>query len=801
MLSIQYILRFSACLILVLIPWDVIWSCGPMLSADETRFSLFRQGLDGNNGMQPFNYSENLFSYCDADPDKLDYNRNCDEWVLFSNNKIERSDVYSVQYMMNPALFLEAKNNGSLNRYKSNSFIGWLLKNENREALNYMELAKLAEETQYKPGPDPWDTSAITLSKQCYQVGIKAMKAIKPGLPVFLQERYTFQAIKMLYYGSETKSEYGQINALYEKNLSHSSSIVAGWSLLYYGMIQVNSNKRTIALLNAFDKTEEKKKFCFQKISQDDLTRLEKSTNNKKLLELINTMKATRSKGKTLPLIQAVYGYNSNSKYLPLLITREINKLENWIWSPEMLYFPYNYRPEYANDINMKASFAEQLKIKDRQYLEEVTSYIESIAGNISANHHFLQLALTHLYNMEHDYTKARKVLREMGELDNPAQQLQRKIEQVITTSQSEDIETEIIKQKLANYINKMILLNHTFKERLDSSHLMYWERYPNYKKDDELSELFILMSHCFEKKKDFVTAGLLYNKANLTVNRYDGWFDEKKEGYRHIAYFDRQATPADLDKLLAFKHKKQKTLFEQLITPIRWGPDDQYNDLKGTILFRQKKYMEALAVFKTVKPDYWDNHYEFNVYLPLTSVTYSDKMFPSKKSIPLTYTHYSKFLIVKDIVNLQDEIAAKRSNNEKAIVYYKLANAFFNTSYYGKAWMVFSYGKSSVELEKWISDNDNWAWFNFYPNCLKYADYYYHCSDAIDNYKRALSLSTNKELGAKCLIALSVCEKLVYKSNAAPSYFHQLKANYTNTNAFKEAAVECPDIRKYIGE
>ncbi len=60
---------------------------------------------------------------------------------------------------------------------------------------------------------------------------------------------------------------------------------------------------------------------------------------------------------------------------------------------------------------------------------------------------------------------------------------------------------------------------------------------------------------------------------------------------------------------------------------------------------------------------------------------------------------------------------------------------------------MMFSYGKSSRENYNDDDRNYNWAFFNFYPNNLKYTDYYYCCSDAIATYKKHCLLPPTRNL------------------------------------------------------
>ncbi len=811
-LFIKFLLHFNFLLAAVILPSDFIWSCGPMLATDESRFSLFRQGLDNDSGLRPFNYSEGLFNFMGSDPEEKDYKRNCAEWISFCGKEIKVADIYKVQYDMSPEEFLNTSWKESKEDLTKNTFIKWLLKKENHEVFDYMKLAKEAESTQYKNSEDPWDTSIIKTTVQCEEIALKATQALRKNLPIFLKERYAFQAIKMFYYSKSIKYGAAQLQKLYDQYLLRSKSIVSGWALVYYGMSQYNSNKKAAALLQAFDRTEEKKEFCYLQLSVNDLSKLEKITADKHLLLLISTVKAIKNKGRALDQIKNVYQYSPESRYLSLLITREINKLENWLWSPEMLYFPDNYRPEFEDYEKVNDSYRENLKIKDRKYLRELQIFVENIERKKSASNPFVKLALSHLYNMQNEFEKAQQTLQGINKISNPKLEIQKLIEEVITNAHLQDITEAGVKAKLAATIKKLIRLNPRLKMQMDSTNYSQWNNESFDKNDENLSQLFILLSHCFEKKGDFVTAALLYNKANMTVNRYDGIGDDTLAGYYNIAYLDRNASPKDIDRLISFKFKKGKTQFEQLIVPPIWGLDNLYKDLKGTILFRQKKYKEALSVFKTMPPDFWNKNYEYKNYLPLTTVTHTGKMVPSENSMPAKYTIVSKRLIVQDIVELQDRIAATKNREEKSLLYYKLANAFFNTSYNGKAWMMFSYGKSSRENYGRETGNYNWAWFNFYPNDIKYRNYYHRCTDAIDMYKKALSFTANEELSAKCLFSLAVCDRIQHDYDVnllhgwssknrgyVPPYLKTLKSKYSSTSAFREAAIECPDVKNFL--
>ncbi|CAN5800067.1 hypothetical protein BH11BAC4_BH11BAC4_18100 [soil metagenome] len=805
---------FTLCISLycvsMLLPNGLLWSCGPSLAADETRFALFRNGLDGNTGLRPFYYSANLFNLSEADPDSLDRKNNCKEWVVFCNKMVKQQDVYSVQYETTPSEFLHAYETGNWSSLENNSFIQWLKHTEHRDVLDYMALAKLAEQVQALP-TDPWDTTSITHTVLFDSIATRAVNKILHASSGFLKERYAFQAIKSLHYKSSgEKATINLLNQLYESQLDNHTSIVASWAKVYYAMAQQDNNKKTLNLLKCFDECEEKKRFCFQQIAQKDLTALENSTTSDHTLALINTMRALKNKGRAITEIKKVITHEPNSKYLPLLLSREINKLENWLWSPEMLLFKNNYRMDIPDETTRNHK---QLKIQDTKYLVELRTYLETMQETTEGKKPYQQLALIHLYNIEQDTAKANHKLLQLPAFNEPNYETQRLIEKVITIAQSKDITTVAIKEELAIVIARLKKLNPAFEDQLKRSYDSWNHQEDNATRDD-LSELFVLLSRAYKQKGDIVTAGLLYTKANITVNNYDGWEENDSNArYRKIAYFDRYASPKDMDRLLQIKKQQHRTAFMQLIVPNVWAKDDFYKDLKGTMLFREKNFAAAMEVFSSMDQHFWANNYEYSDYLPNTSVTHTGGMIPSERSKPLKYLMASKKLIVAEMLGLQNKIAETKNDSLKAILCYRLANSYFNVSYNGKAWMMYSYGKSSGEQYSQNEDNYNWAWYSFIPYHKKYGDDYYGCKTAMATFNKALSLSTNRELSAKCLLALATCDKIAAAYNESKKgdnhnsdvaynspYLAQLYKKYGSTVAFKEAAVECPDVRDFAG-
>ncbi len=799
-------------------------ACGPSLYFDESRLALFRPGIDDMSGLEPFYYSERFLNSQSPDPAGLDYKRNCKEWQTFTGPQVNLKDIYEIQYRTSPDNFALACKTGDWQGFEDNTFVQWLRQKKNKAALDYMSLAKQSEYAQFNDG-DPWTPKdygtpagkAFGLTEQ-----VAATAAVKCwSIPdPFLRERYAFQLLKSLYYlGGHEDS----VATLYKQYFAGSRSVLKGWTELYYGMTLVGK-QRTYYLLQSFDHSEEKKVFCYHHISLKDLDTLEWATRDKHTLMLIYTMRAMRMPGHALPVIRKVYQLEPSSPYLPFLVSREINKIEDWIWSPEVLDFYsvtrqntfYSLHPSLYRWGNDYDSYAAKNLQKDEAYLATVKAFLMGIGKG--RNRDFYSLSVAHLDNVGRNYQAAVQRLQAMNVLPDKAMETQRLLDLALATAYTQDVLQAATKQRLAVYIQNLQQLNPVFLKQNDTTWKDFGEEYDAFgtstdaEQKDDLAELMLMLSMRYKEKGDRVTAGLLYNKANITTNNYDGDFlsydysdgQAADAGYKYIAYYDREAVPQDIDRLLAFKKRGPRTDFERLITPFRWSLDDHYLDLKGTLLMRQKKYREALEVFSSMAPDFWQEHYVYKYYLPARDIRHLGTFTPWDTTRATRYVTNSKQLIAADIVALLDRIDTETNSERLAELYTRMGNAQYSLTYYGKAWMMISYGQSSYEG---IESEGDFAWFTFYPNNKRYRKDYYECSEAIRNYKKALSLTHNEERKAAILFMLGVCDKAVHgaqlnreayyrrqKEYISP-YFRLAKRRYKQTYTYDQALSFCPDI------
>ena len=826
-------LRVTSLVVFIVLTGNSGYSCGTELGFDTTMFLLFQRDLQGDAALQPFCYAQQYLYDYTPDPLKSDQRRNCAEWRAFTGNAVTDMDVYNVQYNITPQQYLYCYRTGNWGGLADNPFIKWLQRKENKAAAQYMAFARRVEYEGACEG-DPWHertyrwddggTSEFDLSAYDSLTN-SALQQCK-NTSGFLQQRYAFQAIKLIYYGNfydtdttRRRTPIGrQLIDCYDTYLKDRPTILSDWALVYYANVQSDRMKRAYYLVKAFDRSNEKKVFVYLTVSRKELAQLKTTTREPGIKAAIATIEGLKNPGRALATIKEVYSYDPTSKYIPVLVNREVNKLEDWIWSPQIKGFESDVRIANAganygsgSGSDSKSSTAQ----RDEVYLNELRQFLITIAGSNTANSNYLKLSIVHLYHLQRNFTDALPYLNSINVVGNDKYAVQLDIEKALSVIYAGDILQPATKQRLNDIFAHLTQLG-----IVDTSVYKHdWSGiYDPPGQARLLRDLYLLLSTEYKRKGDIVTAGLLFQKSSVVVNEYFGGNggcrnidtpgSEYPDGsyYYRISYFEKYASPTDLDALLTFKHKRNYTAFENRLQPCRWPSDDVYLDLKGTLLLRQEKYKEALAVFNKVRPDFWATTYAYKYYLRKSSVTSVGSLLPAASGSGKRYALESKREIVKEIVDLQDSLLKATDDRTRARISFMLGNCFYNISYAGKDWMAHSYGKGGSEHE----DNKYFAYYSFNTTSHRQYDNYYKCANAIEMYSRAIKYAgSDQELGAQCLLMLSMCDGIryeygnhkyvAYENRYLSPYLGVLAKQYNRSKVLGNAADECPDVQDYI--
>jgi hypothetical protein len=320
-----------------------------------------------------------------------------------------------------------------------------------------------------------------------------------------------------------------------------------------------------------------------------------------------------------------------------------------------------------------------------------------------------------------------------------------------------------------------------------------------------------------YYKKGDVVTAAFLHQKSSFTGKQE--WLGSNY--YGSIAFFDRYGTLADAENAIILLNKKRPTDFEKYILKSYtkqeiafaklksdeyyfgvWGIEEnakaQENmklaliDLQGTIAFRQDDLKKALSYFKKLPADYWQTTYSFSHYLNknpfVTDFVWEENEEEKEENC-------NKVRIIENLIALK----AKAERRNDAATYQALGNAYYNFTYWGNSWMMFSYGNYMDELE----NNETGYWtYSFYPNSDTYFNTYYGCDKAKSFYEKAFDVAKDGgDEQAKADLMLAYCAEMkrVAKSktegktaNMTDDYLKNWKTKYENTNIYETLAMSC---------
>jgi hypothetical protein len=818
-------------LLLSILPVQHSSECISLPEWEQYRMRFFEPGLDGMAELSPFYYTQRWFYNDTDDPENADVQRNCLEWQTRLGASVSLADIETVLYQDGSAdRFLNAWDAGRLAAvYPGNSFVQQLLKPEWKPVLEYLVLVKKLEFVQsasddpwYEPAPDvKADTTFFDWKKYVATLCDESLTGLeKHKNDGFLFKRYAYQAVLcQRYYGSDTAAI-----ALFDRCFSATdTTVLRAWALVHKAecmLMQGDSLGFNLALAQAFDGCNSRRKHTVNLFVSRlwEFTLVRATTNRDKAL--VTVMKAVQYPGPGLALLKKIAAFDPACPYIPLVVSREINKLEDWLLTekltgidgrsiPESFYDVYDGdqpQPFVASLFNKKVdAWRRNNRKKDFAYLHEMLSWLETIQRSHAWPQHrnFLRLATAHLHFLSGNYTSAEAVLAGIDAQASPRLLLQRDMEKLLLMPHLKDLKSMSAKTEMVRLL------------RLIQSRAQYLDA-PGV----QMSRLHFYCCHALFQVGDIPAAGLYFNKAYLTSNEggtMHSW-------YHKLEFFDAHASQKDMERLVALSEKGAKNDFEGYLlempamftdqeSRLFYFPEDtvttplpERNDLlelQGTIAFRDGDLMRSKAIFEQLPADFWtdDNTLETQIFGDGESLPFDKKA--SKRG--------GKIDIVRRMLELE-AACQTATGNQLAEYCYQLGNGWFHCSYWGRSWYMFSYNRSYDDDDSpEIREAGN---FPGTPDVRKYGGVYFRFDRALYWYRRALAARPDKELAAKIEYMMADCDRYVrimrkgssdyYEYAGKPldssPLFRQWARRYGNTATFSERMAHCPELKTYLG-
>lgn len=473
----------------------------------------------------------------------------------------------------------------------------------------------------------------------------------------FWKKKYAFQLLKAAFYTNHADAFNQCYNTFFKGNYN---SVLDWWALHYKAEVLSREDKPDSAnLLHArvFSNASAKMLVSKQQFSTEQLDAILALAATPKERADVLILAGVINPGRNLDGIQQIYELNPEHKHLPLLIMREINKLENWLASEYVVLTgpDGSYSPEralsakgYQQDLDYAAQFAQALNnmrplaIKTSDVYELAAAYVNLLAGNTAA-------ATQHL-----DQVKTNKFL------------FQKRVLEIILLARTADVNNQAIQDQLGKkLIELMDNRNHQFES------------------DKVLFSLCSYLRYEFARKGLIAYAGLFNNLAN---NKFCTTCSGSSLEYEQIEYFDYHASATDVEKLLSLYHNQSKNSLEALLIKPYSNVNYLY-DLQAVKYLREGKTEQALQVLRKIPDDFWYSFSNANKNLNQNPFTENSELL-----MPASMDVYNKREIVERLIALEAEAArvpAKQADN-----YFLLANAWYNFS--ENSWFMLRYSWSN---------------------------------------------------------------------------------------------------------
>lgn len=780
-------------------PYNIIGCAGGDPDPYDYFVSFFNKNNTEVKGYEPFYYTNYRFLYHEEEPVNTS-DVTAAEWVGYGNNSFTSTDAraFVVEYARKDLsnLYYHLEKNQPLqvpDSVKNNGMTKFFETSKDLEALGYIMYAK-----QVEPNVTGSWTSWDPIERDTAKMG----KLIKNGQQLHavaknnaIKLRLAYQVLRLAHYSKR----YTECLRLYDELVKPNTtpSVLQDLSLgLKAGALMHLDRKAEAAVIfsQLFSKSELKRISNYMSFDWSVKRFDEKNRNACLALCKTNEDKANLlglfalgSNRDELNTLKKIYQLSPNAALLEILTVREMNKLEEYYFTPALQFekgakqASINYNTIDRNDTTYLA------------YRKETTafaSFCQQVAGNKAVTDKGLYaLAAAHATLISGDYPSARKLLDDAKKLklSTRLQDQWAMSNLLLTINAKESMDAAFERQLLPSlqWLEK--------KAATDAEYARFYRR------------LFTDVLSIKYKKTN--------NAKEVLCIGVAGWINEKyvKDGWGYfgpgaLTILRYQMTAPQVEQLIQLMESKKLNDFEQYLVTHNSFSKDDVNDVAGTTWLRQFDFAAAEKWFAKVSPAYYKQD-PYTTYLaanPFADLI-EDTHAPTKQDTE----KYTKLTFARKMWGLEQEAKTMKEPDRQAKAYYELAKGLYQMSYWGNSWLLVHYD--------W-SGNDGLHGANeLQPGDKEYYGVY----KAEEYYKKAFDLTTDKNFKARCLFMMAKCDQKqipvpawsdykeygdyekaqqAYSKNImANKHFPILAKEYSTTAFYKEAFNTCSYLKDFV--
>lgn len=703
---------------------------------ENVRYCFLHSGNVGYDTYSFYNYTSEWNYFADTyDGYGFDLKRpNIELWQQYCDNKVSYAAIEEAVYKLSMDEVRMSSNNAML-RY--------LYAKGDTDAIDYLRFAKRVEVfSSYSPD-DAWEKEPVDNDAAKLYID-KLLKKADEVKNEYLRDRYWFLAVRTAHY---TSGGTTTIREVFEKQFSQreQKDLIYYWVLYFNALCENDPAKANFmaaqVFANAPDKRVAATHNCWDKnIPIEEVLQYAKTKEEIANVWLIYGVRRTAP---ALSYLQNIYDNTPSVNGFGFMLLREVNKLEDWILTPQYSLFLPSVKKDYWENSTPQRVLGRMET--DRDYACDLLSFVSTLDLSKVDNPDFVRLAKCYLEFMVKDYGTAlydiEQLKKQLPVNSNCHNQLE--LIEGLTLTAYQDYGNAVVPEKVKPLLIKQLrqgngkyifAIGRELEERGNTTMAAF---------------LYSKLKDCYE----YVT----WKAKNGATTSFDDYY------YDYLSYIDAVYTIPQMKDFIAKVTNKETNLpFENWIYEGVNGDRDELYKITGMKYLRKNDLQGAYDYFKLVDPD---SDYTF-LSDPFDKLRYTETFSGIELKQKITRAGIIKklmeFLKRAEDVNEQD----------RDYYYFLVATCYYNMTENGTAWRM----KRRV-MTAYVNTN------------LEDDDDFYNAILAVKYYRLAMDNAKNDKFKALCLRMIAMC----HDSDA----YTELKEQYPK--AYDDLTSNCTRFSDYF--
>jgi hypothetical protein len=517
-------------------------ACGFFVHEGQYRVFLLRPEVAGFHELSPYYFTTNALFESEITYDasqRPGQRRNVAEWQAYVGVAVPLKDIEEALYGLDPMTFWD-----DFDRLRNeNAFVKHLAERDTL-ALAYLRYARRCEKLVNYDDPwrlDGWDMDGIARA----QAFGHALWAKAPS--DFLKGRIGYQLIRLEYYGGWLSAD--TLQALYSKRVMPyaKTSWIDASARYYVAERMADGPVRLYALSRVFDEGLDKRSrivSLFPKDSLDAILALARTDHERAVIAVLS---AIHRRGRALKQLEGIQSLDPTNSFLPFLLVREVNKVEDWLMTPVLTEYLPASRSEWWSLKYDEPRPPQIARSVDLAYAQELHRFLHTALKDCAPEQRAtLELIAAHLSFVT-------------GNLDDAEEHL----------AQAEGLPVKQRSHLAAQLAMERVLLHFARTPKLDAA----------------IEQAIMTVDRALDTGDDVLAGRVMRDQLHLYIARRLMENGDVARGIYMLSHTDRaygdtywntktpylelleKGSPADIDRMIALLDKPHKTPFESWLT------------------------------------------------------------------------------------------------------------------------------------------------------------------------------------------------------------------------------------------